>query len=224
MEKSESIAKLTLALSQARAEFPVIEKSRTANIPGRGYNYSDLATDILSVVIPVLSDHGLAITQGFEQGADGNDRLTTLLSHVSGEWIENSVRIPPYSKPQELGSIITYFRRYTICAMLAIQGDEDTDAQEPPVKERRPPVELASLVKPKEALKTPILTGWTPSKAQLTRLHTIAGANHWSSQMAKERLLEAYGKDSSKLLTQDQYNEFCAFIEAHPQSEFEADL
>jgi hypothetical protein len=49
--------------------------------------------------------------------------------HTSGEWISTTVTIP-VTKPDAhgLGSALTYGRRYSVSALLAISADEDDDA------------------------------------------------------------------------------------------------
>jgi hypothetical protein len=51
--------------------------------------------------------------------------------HTSGEWIATTVTIP-VTKPDAhgLGSALTYGRRYSVSALLAISADEDDDANE----------------------------------------------------------------------------------------------
>jgi hypothetical protein len=55
------------------------------------------------------------------------DLVTTIL-HESGERISGNMKLPENTSPQELGSWITYLRRYSLCAMLGIAADEDDDA------------------------------------------------------------------------------------------------
>jgi hypothetical protein len=49
--------------------------------------------------------------------------------HASGEWISTTATIP-VTKPDAhgLGSALTYGRRYSVSALLAISADEDDDA------------------------------------------------------------------------------------------------
>jgi hypothetical protein len=49
--------------------------------------------------------------------------------HSSGEWIscEASVKNPP--NIQQMGSNITYLRRYVLASVIGIVGDEDDDAE-----------------------------------------------------------------------------------------------
>ena len=72
------------------------------------------------------------------QGVGGTDELVivaTQLAHTSGQWYECEMSgAPEKSGPQPKGSVITYFRRYTLSA-LGFMGAEDDDGnagQAPP--------------------------------------------------------------------------------------------
>jgi hypothetical protein len=90
------------------------------------YRYADLA-DILNAVIPVLSKNGLSLNQMTHMGDGGVLMLDTMLMHSSGEWIGGSYPLRSHDRPQEMGSEITYARRYNAAAILGIQADEDDD-------------------------------------------------------------------------------------------------
>jgi len=100
---------------------------------------------VLSVVIPALSNQGLTFTHTFEPGTEGNEPiLICTLLHTSGETLES--RLPLVvakgkNVTQDLGSAITYLKRYTLLAMLGLVADVDTDgnpdaAPEPAAKPR----------------------------------------------------------------------------------------
>jgi hypothetical protein len=86
--------------------------------------YADL-TAVLDAVIPAFTENGLAITQMM----DGK-QLVTLLSHTSGEYISTTSEIPAYSNAQQLGSALTYLRRYTVQALAGISADDDDDGND----------------------------------------------------------------------------------------------
>jgi hypothetical protein len=79
-------------------------------------------TQILSEVKPILSEVGIVLTQPI---LDGN--VMTDLSY-NGVSIFSSITLPVGLQPQPLGSAITYFRRYTLASLLALEIDDD-DAQ-----------------------------------------------------------------------------------------------
>jgi hypothetical protein len=80
-------------------------------------------TQILSEVKPVLTKLGLVVLQPI---ADGKV-FTTIMD---GEKLvaQSSIDLPTNLAPQALGSAITYFRRYTLSSLLALEIDDD-DAQ-----------------------------------------------------------------------------------------------
>lgn len=129
---------LAEALSAAQAEYPDVPKNRTATVKGKNkqtgefyeytYKYADFA-DVLKAVRPVLAKHGLCFYQPIRR-KEVKLQLTTTIKHVSGELIESDgLPIPEIMAPQELGSLLSYWRRYDGCALLGIQPDEDDDAR-----------------------------------------------------------------------------------------------
>jgi hypothetical protein len=57
-----------------------------------------------------------------------------MLSHISGQWIKSYIELPILKPgPQELGSCITYCRRYALAALVGVyQVDDDAEAAEAP--------------------------------------------------------------------------------------------
>ena len=76
------------------------------------------------------------------QGVGGTDELVivaTQLAHTSGQWYECEMSgAPEKSGPQPKGSVITYFRRYTLSAV-GFMGAEDDDgnAGQAPPKQKK---------------------------------------------------------------------------------------
>jgi len=135
MRHSPSLCALAEALALAQGEFPAIEKERTAKVESKkgeassySYSYADLA-DILAAVRKPLSSHGLAVVQPIAWTPQGQPWLITRLLHSSGEWLESLYRLVEYERPQDMGSAITYARRYALTALLGIAAEEDDDGQ-----------------------------------------------------------------------------------------------
>jgi hypothetical protein len=122
--RSESTAELSAALAKAQATM----KSATFNRinPHFKNRYADLAS-VLDAVRKPLADNGLAITQTTEM-QDGAFVLVTTLWH-GGQWISAVYPLPLGAKPQELGSALTYARRYSLSSLVCIAADEDDDAE-----------------------------------------------------------------------------------------------
>lgn len=119
-------------LARAQAQFPELHKSRTARVPTKGggeysYDYADLG-DALKAVRPILAAEGIAITQPIDTTPDGETVLHTILAHPDGV-LTSTMTLPIRgATPQQVGSILTYFRRYALCAAVGIAAEDDADA------------------------------------------------------------------------------------------------
>ena len=132
MEKSESIKELALALCRFQGEVEKIKKTETN--PFFKSKYANLSS-ILDVIRKPLSDNGLS----FVQFPTDSHELTTILMHVSGEWMQASYKMEPVKKdPQGLGSVITYQRRYALGAILGLNIDDDDDGNKASKPEDKP--------------------------------------------------------------------------------------
>lgn len=142
--QSETIGKLADALSKAQAEMKAPPKSKVMKIAGRGdYKYADLA-DVIEAR-RVGAKQGLAITQGMEM-RDGYLALTTMLMHSSGEWKAWECPIPAGLKPQELGSYLTYMRRYSESGAWGLAAEDDDDGQRAHEHRAEEPAEVPPIV------------------------------------------------------------------------------
>lgn len=126
------MSELAKALVAAQSEFPAIERSRTVRVKtktGGSYTFSYAPLDaILNTVRPALTKNGLAVTQ-LLGNIEGNPALRTVLLHEGGESLEEWCPLPSSSgmSAQEFGSLVTYFRRYALVALLGIAAEEDDD-------------------------------------------------------------------------------------------------
>lgn len=122
---------LAAALSAFQGVVPPFKKSQTAEIASAkgsyAYDYADLG-EILPVTGPLLAEFGLAWTSD-PVAIDGMMWLNYELLHVSGESRPGSVPlgVPVNCKPQDLGSAITYMRRYAQSAQLNLATERDDD-------------------------------------------------------------------------------------------------
>lgn len=124
MNKSESITNLSAALVKFQGK--LIKVKKEAENPYFKNKYASLSQIIETVQGP-LSECGLAVIQ---LPCEGN-RLETILLHESGEFISESYEMKPTkSDPQQLGSAITYQRRYALGAILCLNIDEDDDGNQ----------------------------------------------------------------------------------------------
>lgn len=89
---------------------------------GKASTYATLP-NILSEVKPILNSLKIVVTQPIKDG----QVFTVLTDTESGESIESGMQLGLNLNAQQAGSAITYFRRYTLCALLALEIDEDDD-------------------------------------------------------------------------------------------------
>lgn len=140
MTFSESRSNVFAAFVKAQAEI----KNPIKNQVNKGVQgapmYANLEDTLADYVRPVLTKYGLAVTQDIISGEGGNVvGVQTYIIHDSGEWMESSVLFCQIVIPlrqdgkkiltegQATGVNITYLRRYSLNAMLGINGDKDTD-------------------------------------------------------------------------------------------------
>lgn len=85
--------------------------------------YADLHA-IMEVITPVLGTNGILLMQSMS-----SDCIETTLYHIpSGQSIIKEHKIDMSNLDiQQVGSYITYMRRYTICALFGIVIDKDDD-------------------------------------------------------------------------------------------------
>lgn len=130
-----SSAKLAAALAAVQAELPRVSKSETGEVKGTTaggkdysykYSYADLAS-VSAAILPLLGKHGLAFTSWPTTTGRGF-ALRYYLLHDSGEQMAGEYPLPANATPQQLGSAITYARRYTLCSVTGVSPDDDDDA------------------------------------------------------------------------------------------------
>ena len=121
------------AWSACWAELKELATTQEADIKGKegirgfSYKYAGLG-DILTVVRPILARHGLAVSQSVVPVGDGIG-VETVVSHKNGGAARfGPLPMPAGRDPRQVGSAITYARRYGLSAALGIASDEDNDA------------------------------------------------------------------------------------------------
>jgi len=114
---------LATALTSFQSTFKNPPKNKTN--PFFNSTYVDLA-DALDVVRKGLSEQGLSFIQLTSAGED-RVILHTRLLHVTGQWIEGTYPVTKLAKAQEMGSALTYARRYALFALVGIAGEDDDD-------------------------------------------------------------------------------------------------
>jgi hypothetical protein len=121
---------LAAALAGFQAELPRVRKDNQGVInakdgkQGYKYMYADLA-DVSLVVMPLLGKHGLSFSTKPTM-VDGRFVLEYVLRHTSGE--SDGGQWPlSVGTPQQMGSAITYARRYALSAITGVAPDDADD-------------------------------------------------------------------------------------------------
>src|ERR1700677_808759 len=114
MPEPEPCKPLAEALAALQARLPRVAKtSEGQERGGKKDKYADLA-DIPAVLLPLLADLGLSFVACPTLADDMEHRfvLRYRLMHPSGEEIFAHSPLPSTGPPQQVGSAITYARRY----------------------------------------------------------------------------------------------------------------
>lgn len=132
MLTSQSTSKIIPALLKFQGTNKGIQKD------SKGYNYNYISLDqILELVRPALSKVDIYMSQNvgnIEINGVFKTTCETVLYHSSGEWISSGPMLveptnnPKMSVPQNMGSAITYSKRYQLTAILGLSADVDDDA------------------------------------------------------------------------------------------------
>ena len=85
--------------------------------------YADL-NSVLSEIKPLLNNQGLLLTQPVRVDTSGGVIVESVIS-CGQERIVSSLVIPQLSDPQKIGACITYFRRFTLMSLLALETEDD---------------------------------------------------------------------------------------------------
>ena len=112
-------------LVAALGELAEIQAAQTADTGTYKYKYADLA-QIMSTVRPILARHNLAVTQLVSSTHEGELLVRTVLLHASGESFDMDplgAKMPV--TPQQVGSFISYFRRYQLTGRLGLAVEDD---------------------------------------------------------------------------------------------------
>jgi len=98
--------------------------------------YADINALIESVE-PILLEHGLLLLQPIEDGV-----VSTLIIDIeNGTKAVSSMRLDTNLNSQQQGSQITYYRRYTLQALLSLQAeDDDANSASATVKNTKPTI------------------------------------------------------------------------------------
>jgi hypothetical protein len=127
----EALPSLATALAAFQAKLPDVIKAQTATVQMKTggtykYNYAGLPA-VSSVVLPLLGAVGLSFSAKPTFNEAGKFVLAYRLLHSSGDEDRGEYPLPQSGTAQEIGSAITYARRYALCSVVGVAPDEDDD-------------------------------------------------------------------------------------------------
>jgi len=182
MKTSESIEHLSTALAAAQGALKNPPKNKIN--PHFKSAYVDLS-DGLTAVRECFSKHGLVFIQGTSL-MDGVIVLNTRIAHKSGQWIESDYPVGGFGKPQEMGSAMTYARRYALFSMVGVAGEDDDDgnaaqaADTTAVKAKAAPKQMEPGMQPKDSEEF-----FEVAKQAMDGSRTLEELSQWSVKNAK---------------------------------------
>jgi hypothetical protein len=171
--EAKRVTNIYYKLSKVKAEIGVLSKN--AKNPFFKSDYLDL-NGILSAVEPLMEKHGLLLLQPLMDGKV----ITQIFDVDSYASAQSEMILPNIVDPQKLGSAITYFRRYTLQSLLALQAvdDDGNHASKPAPKKKE---ELDSLrfndaidaIEQKKVKKSYVINNYDLSVEQLAFLEGV---------------------------------------------------
>jgi len=133
MTHSEQINEIAAALAKAQGKIEGAIKA--AENPGfkRGNSaskYADLSS-VWDACREHLAANGISVIQAPRTEGD-TVTVETLLAHSSGQWVRDALSAAAAdTRPQAIGSAITYLRRYALASMVGVApADDDGEAAE----------------------------------------------------------------------------------------------
>ena len=130
-------AEVVLSLHQKvyKCKLAIGKVTKNANNPHFKKAYADINA-ILDAVEPILLENGLLLLQPILS----NSVCTQIIDIDSGAMIESCMELPAGMNPQQQGSAITYYRRYTLQSTLSLQAvDDDAEKATTPVQPKAKP-------------------------------------------------------------------------------------
>jgi hypothetical protein len=110
-------------LLEAQKEIGAIKKD--SDNPFFKSKYFDINA-ILREVKPILNKHGLLLTQAMDVVEGKMGLRTSIIDAKLGTQITYSYcYLPEGLDPQKMGSAITYYRRYSLQSLLALEAEDD---------------------------------------------------------------------------------------------------
>jgi len=98
--------------------------SKDSKNPFFDSKYFDI-NKLIEHVEPILTKNGLVLLQPIKDNQQGS----VIIDSETGESVDSFMSLPNLDNPQKMGSAVTYYRRYTLGSLLALQAvDDDGDS------------------------------------------------------------------------------------------------
>lgn len=236
---ARQIAKLAEALAKAQGEFVQPEKNKEVEVRKEGRvlyatRYADLK-NVIEAFRVALSRNGLAFTQKTRETPNGW-RLVLTLMHSSGEFDETSMPINLEQAPQQVGSQLTYLKRYQAAAYFGIAADDDDDAngahgneaefKDQKAKPKNQPKPQANGSKPITPAVKPETKPAEPAKPApaepkqeqkptltVQDVAQMGAKKGWHAQLMNRFMVVQFGKSNAASLTQDELHSMAESIQ-----------
>ena len=128
MLRSDKTDAIGPAWVKALNQLTDISRDHTADTGSYKYKYADLAT-AAQQAREVFAQHALGVSQEAHADNLGSVQITTTVTHESGQWFEAlPLTMPAKGGPQDVGSAISYGRRYALMAFIGLATDDDDGA------------------------------------------------------------------------------------------------
>lgn len=234
---SQEIGEIAAALAIAQGE--IESASKLSDNPFYNSKYADLA-EVWNTARGPLSKNALSVVQ-LTQGGPVLITIITILSHSSGQFFRSDLTVKPVAKvdkktgelreisPQDLGSAITYGRRYALAAICGIaqQDDDGNSASDkgkaPEAKSQQPERKSETApVAPEPPADAPAKgKAGVISEPQRKRLYAIANKREKETGIAaKDLCQEAMETECDPIpekttgILRSDYEAVVAFVEA----------
>lgn len=216
--------KIAAALVKFQAAARMVGRDKTAHVRSDkgnySYNYADLAT-----TIEATREARAAAELAVVQAPTGDERVgftvTTTVLHSSGQWMEFDLSLRSGdTKPQTIGSLITYLRRYSYSAALGIATEEDDDgaAAQAATSSGRGPrsaAPRAPAAAPPPANDAQRAAGPSVTKEQVDEIVTCFKILEWGVPHQRSWVKKYAGVDTMKNLTAGQAADLIERLAVH---------
>jgi hypothetical protein len=183
-------------LVEARKEFQPFGRNKQAY----NYKYADLDS-IISATDPALIKYGLSVhttSELIDIASKPWMVMTAVLSDETGQELKASIPMPLEKvsgakvPAQDMGSIITYGRRYVYCALLNLTADEDIDGAPGETFIEHPQKPKPAPIAPSANIAKPVI--------QSSKSKKLASMKSFVDNYGKDAVLEILDISDSSLL------------------------